>query len=225
MNLNFDESDEYAIALDSLSAALENSYKKLREGTFSCDNQDYSKLALNRLRAFYCAQHEIKTFLGKQVSQAGSDFFVETILFALKLFNESESLNFEISSERTVKSQRKTIRPDVSIWKGETLVAAIECKTQLGWRRNNWRSHFDERQQILKTFFPRAKMFFMVMTNCNWSGFGNDSRVGEQLFCLLKDRWPTQIPIVLESSILESILDTPIENLLTQVKHLRVGET
>lgn len=209
-------SDEYAFTLDSLSVALQNSYDNLKEVTLYKENLDYSRLVVNRLRAFYCAQDSIKKFLDKRVAQAGADFFVEVILFSLKLFNEVERLNLEIASERTIQRKRKAIRPDISIWRGDDLLAAVECKTQLGWRRNDWAAHFDDREQKLQEIFPGAKMFLLVMTNCNWSGFGNDPRSGQRLLCLLKDCWPTQI----SQSFDPLILEHPIERLLEQVKCL-----
>lgn len=209
-------SDEYAFTLDSLSVALQNSYDNLKEVTLYKENLDYSRLVVNRLRAFYCAQDSIKKFLDKRVAQAGADFFVEVILFSLKLFNEVERLNLEIASERAIQRKRKAIRPDISIWRGDNLLAAVECKTQLGWRRNDWAAHFDDREQKLQEIFPGAKMFLLVMTNCNWSGFGNDPRSGQRLLCLLKDCWPTQI----SQSFDPLILEHPIERLLEQVKCL-----
>jgi hypothetical protein len=209
-------SDEYALALDSLSVALQNSYSDLKEASLSREDLDYSRLIVNRLRAFYCAQDKIKKILDKQVAQAGADFFVEAILFSLKLFNEVEGLKLEVASERAIQRKRNAIRPDISIWRGDTLLAAIECKTQLGWKRHDWAFHFDEREKKLKEIFPTATMFLLVMTGCNWSGFGNDPRSGKQMLCLLKDLWPTQIP----KSFDPLILETPIERLLEQVKCL-----
>lgn len=213
----FDKPDEYALALDNLSVALQNSYEILRDSSFHVDESAYSKLIINRLRAFYCAQDKIKNFLDKRVAQAGADFFVEVTLFSLKLFNEIEGLEMEIASERTIKPQRKAIRPDISIWRGDTLLAAIECKTQLGWKRHTWEAEFNEREEKLKEVFPTAKIFLLVMTTCNWTGFEDDPRTGTQLFCLLKDLWPTQVS---EKSFDPSIIETPIERLLDQIKQL-----
>jgi hypothetical protein len=209
-------SDEYAFTLDSLSVALQNSYDNLKEVPLYKENLDYSRLVVNRLRAFYCAQDSIKKFLDKRVAQAGADFFVEVILFSLKLFNEVERLNLEIASERAIQPKRKAIRPDISIWRGDDLLAAVECKTQLGWRRNDWAAHCDDREQKLKEIFPGAEFFLLVMTNCNWSGFEKDPRSGQRLLCLLKDCWPTQI----SQSFDPLILEHPIERLLEQVKCL-----
>jgi hypothetical protein len=105
-------SDEYALVLDSLSVALQNSYDNLKEVTLSEKDLDYSRLVVNRLRAFYCTQDSIKKFLDKRVAQASADFFVEVILFSLKLFNEIEGLNLEVASERAIQRKRKAIRPE-----------------------------------------------------------------------------------------------------------------
>ncbi|WP_019498879.1 hypothetical protein [Pseudanabaena sp. PCC 6802] len=93
--------DEYAFALDSLIPTLKSSYEKMKLSCASNGSFDYSQAIINRLRAFYFSQSGMKDFLDKKVAQAGSDFFVETILFFLKLFNDVENLGLEIKSEQT----------------------------------------------------------------------------------------------------------------------------
>lgn len=210
--------DEYAQSLDNLVSALEKSYERMKS---ACDAEPdffYSRAIANRLRAFYVSQSKIKYFLGKKVAQSGSDFFVETILFFIKLFNDLQRLDLEVASERTIQRKRNSIRPDISIWHDSELLAAIEFKTQLGWSRNTWASDFEKREHKLKNVFPNAKIFLVVMSSCNWSGFGDDSRVGEQLFCLL-NIWPTEISSPPEYSM----LNTPIEKLLDQLVELQPG--
>jgi hypothetical protein len=207
MPLKFE--DEYAHTLDNLASALQRSYEQIKQTSTFSNEFDYSQAIANRLRAFYCSQLAVKKFLNKEVAQAGSDFFVETVLFFLKLFNDLENLGLEIASERPLQRKRNTIRPDISVWRGDKLLAIIECKTQLGWHRQNWHEHFQYREQKLKDVSEEAKIFLVVMTSCNWGGFGNDSRVGEQLFCLLNEKWPTEHFIT---------LDTPIEQLFDKLK-------
>lgn len=208
--------DNYALALDQLSIALQTSYEKMRLSPLSRTNLDYSRIVLNRLRAFYCAQDSLKLFLNKRVGQAGSDFFVETILFTIKLFNDIEKLNLEISSERAIEKKKNSIKPDISLWREDRLVAVIECKTQLGWLRHNWVDHILHREQQIKAVYPESKVFWLVMTSCNWSGFGDDSRLGETLFCLLKEIWPTQIT----KDFQHTMLETPLEELLQQIERI-----
>ncbi len=207
--------DEYAQALDNLVLTLQSSYEQMRSLWETDADFAYSQAIANRLRAFYVMQSKIKYFLDKKVAQAGSDFFVETILFFLKLFNDVKGLDLEIASERPVQRKRKAMRPDISIWKDSELLAVVECKTQLGWSRHNWKSDFERREQKLKEVFPNAKMFLVVMSSCNWSGFGDDLKVGKQLFCLL-NVWPTALSI----PPTQAMLRTPIEDLLKQLIEL-----
>ncbi len=210
--------DEYAQALDNLVLALQSSYDQMKSVCFTQTDFVYSQAIANRLRVFYRTQSKIKHFLGKKVAQAGSDFFVETILFFLKLFDDVKGLDLEIHSERAIQPKRNSIRPDISIWHGSELLAVIECKTQLGWRRHNWSADFEEREQQLKDIFPDARVFLVVMSSCNWSGFGNDLRVGERLFCLL-NVWPTE----LSTPPAPSMILNPIEKLFEQLIELKAS--
>jgi hypothetical protein len=210
--------DEYALALDSLVPALTKSYEKMKGRYASDASFDYSQAITNRLRAFYCAQLGMKGFLDKKIAQSGSDFFVETILFFLKFFNDVEDIGFEIRSEQAIQRRRNSLRPDITIWIGSELIAVIECKTQLGWHRRDWNSHFKEREDKIKELFPNSKIFLVVMSGSNWNGFGDDERVGKQLFCLLKNGiWPTNLPFDYD----ETVLENRIENLFSQLLNLR----
>lgn len=206
MSLKFE--DEYAQTLDNLALALERSYDQIKQTSKFSGNFDYSEAVATRLRAFYQSQLAIKSFLKKSVAQAGSDFFVETVIFFLRLFIDIENLDLDISSERQLERKRNSMRPDISIWRNNKLLAVIECKTQLGWHRQNWYDHFQYREQQLKEVFPEAEIFLVVMTSCNWGGFGDNSKVGKQLFCL-SNLWPTDSVF---------ILDTPIEQLFERIK-------
>lgn len=210
--------DDYADTLDSLALALKSSYVEMKNLSLSREKHEYSGVLINRLRAFYCAQESIKNFLGKRVAQAGADFFVESVLFLLRLFNEAEALGFEISSELAIQRKRKAIRPDISIWRNGNLLAVIECKTQLGWLRNNWKLHFEERERKLKEVFPDAQFLVFVMTGCNWPGFGDQSSPIEErkFFCFLKDAWPAHLSKKFDNSL----FDSPIEDLMQRIKSL-----
>ncbi len=94
-------------------------------------------------------------------------------------------------TESDGKKKRQVIRPDITIYQGETVVAIIECKTQLGWNRNDWEIDFNRRSQLLNSVYPKAKAYLLVMTGSNWSGFSNHKRLNNDCFCLLNDIWPT----------------------------------
>jgi hypothetical protein len=218
--------DDFAELLDGYSLALQGSYEKLKTFDFSLDELDYSKLVANRVRAYYQAQDKTKNLLNKRKAQAGSDFFVETVLFALKLFNDSNNLGLEIVSEKALQRKRKSITPDISLWRNGTCVAAIECKTQLGYQKFSWLSQFESREIKLQEIFPEAKMFLLVMTSCNWHGFDtseprggfnkDDLRVGEKFFCLLAGSWPVWMP----EELSRDHFHQPIEQLLAKIQLL-----
>jgi hypothetical protein len=129
----------------------------------------------------------------------------------LKTYFKKQGDILQAHSERQVKQTRNSIRPDISVWKGDEVVAIIECKTQLGWSRNNWEHEFLERDKKLKSDYPNAKSFLLVMTGLNWSGFGNNSKLDDSYFCLLNDIWPSAYSD-------KNQIFTPIEGLVKQLK-------
>ena len=73
------------------------------------------------------------------------------------------------------------------------MVAIVECKTQLGWNRDNWENNFEERERTLKSEYPPAEAFLVVMTSNNWPGFGStNEKVGKKYFAL-SSIWPKNI--------------------------------
>lgn len=178
---------------------------------FDLSKTEITEAILNRLKTYYETQNNIKTFLDKRYLAAASDFFVESTLFFLKLYFKTVGIKLEAHSERQIKQKRNAIRPDISIWKDNEVIAIIECKTQLGWNRHNWEQQYIDRDAKLKVDFPNAKSFLLVMTGLNWSGFGDNSKLNDSYFCLLNDIWPTTYSD-------KAQIFTPIEGLIKQLK-------
>jgi len=44
-----------------------------------------------------------------------------------------------------IRQKKGNIRPDISVWKNNKVVAIVECKTQLGWNRDKWEEDFKKR--------------------------------------------------------------------------------
>lgn len=187
-------------------------YNSLEEiGDINFDDNIISKAILIRLISYYASQNDIKKFLGKRYVTAGADFFVETILFYLKLIIEKFAPNYEVHSERSIERKRGALRPDISIWKGEEVIAIIECKTQLGWNRDNWEEDFSLREKKLQSIFPRAKAYLVVMSLENWAGFGGSNSIGKNFFALSK-YWPGNI-----NEIKDDVIETSIEGLYKDI--------
>jgi len=181
----------------------------IKHGKIDLDKNEVSKAILIRLKYYYDYQDEIKKFLNKKRAPSAADFFVETIVFYLKVIFKIYELPLQVYSEKPIR--RGSIQPDISIWneKGE-VVAIIECKTQLGWERYIWKKDFIKREKTLKKYFPGASAFLIVLTSSNWSGFRKDVDVGKKFFCL-SNVWPTNINL----NKLEDCLLNPIEPLIS----------
>lgn len=191
---------------------LKDAYNDIDQNyKFDLTNTEITEAILQRLKTYYVTQNNIKTFLDKRYLAAASDFFVESTLFFLKLYFKSIGGNLQAHSERQIKQTKNAIRPDISIWKENEVIAIIECKTQLGWNRHNWEQQYLDRDAKLKVDFPNAKSFLLVMTGLNWSGFADNSKLNDSYFCLLNDIWPTTYSD-------KTQIFTPIEGLIKQLK-------
>jgi hypothetical protein len=102
------------------------------------------------MATYYEVQNRTKRLLDRKYVAAGTDTFVETALFYLKAFLSTHQLDASVHSERAIARKRGAARPDISVWRGTHLVAAIECKTQLGRSRHRWEAGFHSREQELK---------------------------------------------------------------------------
>lgn len=154
------------------------------------NSTDITHAVLLRLKAFFQCQEKVKAKLGKVYAAPAADFFVETVCFFLKVVLERLDPSLSVASEKNIVRRQGSMRPDISIWKNDKVVVAIECKTQLGWNRDGWLHDFEDRESRLTAEFQNAKMFLLVLTGSNWQGFGDDKRVGSQFFVLLNDIWP-----------------------------------
>jgi len=205
---------KYWESLNNQQKQLVSLYEEIKSNaSISLEEKDITKAILFRMKAYYNTQNKIKEFLNKRYVSAASDFFVEAIAFYLKLIFDKKGINFEVHSERQIIPRRGAIRPDISVWKNDKVVAIIECKTQLGWNRDKWEEDFKKRESKLQDAFPNAKAFLVVMTSENWSGFPDDNKkVGKQYFTL-SSTWPTNI----SEDKIDSVIMNPIEGLFKKI--------
>ncbi|MCL5770713.1 MAG: hypothetical protein M1479_00345 [Actinobacteria bacterium] len=179
----------------------------------SLENKDITKAILLRMKAYYEAQYKIKSFLNKKYAQSASDFFVETIIFYLKLFLEKNNIDIKAFSEKLIKLKGLAIRPDISIWKEDKIVLIIECKTQLGWNRNKWEDDFIKRDLVIKKMFPHAKSFLLIMTSNNWSGIPKEHKKSGKQYFILSNDWLSRI----DEDKIDTYIINPIEDLFKYI--------
>jgi hypothetical protein len=211
--------DAYNRIIKRQSDTLVKTYNDLLKNyTFDLENKDISKALITRLKTYYDTNNQIKRFLNKRYAQPASDFFVEQVLFFIKLFLEKNKANLTAHSERQIKQRRGMMRPDISIWnQKDEVVAIIECKTQLGWNRYNWEVDFLKRENTLHQTYPKAKAFLLVMTTGNWGGFKKkDNNIGKKYFGLLDNTWPPDA----NKENIDNVILTPFEKLLREINKL-----
>lgn len=212
MNTIIQLDKDYIQSVSATFDQLEKSYINIQNNyNFDLTKTEISEAILERLKVYYLTQRKIKKFLDKRYLAAASDYFVETILFFLKLYLHAQGGDLQAHSERQIRQTKNSIRPDISIWRGNEVVVIIECKTQLGWNRNNWEQEYLDRQLKLRSEFPNAKSLLLVMTGVNWGGFGDHTSLKQNYFCLLNDIWPV------DYSTPQQIL-TPIEDMFNLLK-------
>ncbi len=206
--------EKYWESLDDQHNQLVRLYEGIKSSaSISLEERGITKAILLRMKAYYNTQNKIKKFLNKRYVPAASDFFVEAVVFYLKLILDMKDTALEVHSERQIRPKRGAIRPDISVWKNGEVVAIIECKTQLGRNRDKWEDDFQEREAKLKCEFPSAKAFLVVMTSVNWPGFpDNSKKVGEQYFTL-SSVWPTKI----SNDKIDTVIMNPVEGLFKEI--------
>lgn len=205
---------EFCKYYSKLPLKMDLHYNKLLEQyKIKLNSNSITKAIILRLKTYYETQDEIVGFLNKRSVSPASDFFVETVIFYLKLLLEQRKVNLKARSEVRFDTKNGYIKPDISIWKDGRVVAIIECKTNLGFRRNRWESDFKSRTKELKAVFPKAKSFLLVLTSRNWSGFDkDDNKVGKQYFALSNTRLRK-----IKDTPLDEVVENRIEKLFSQI--------
>lgn len=206
--MNIDE--KYIETLENLHLTLKSSYDNYINSDIDIKSFEYSVALINRMKHYYKSQYEIKKFLEKRYITNGADYFTEQLLFFIKIFLQKNNSDLVAISEKQIKPKRGAIRPDISIWKEDKVVAIIECKTQLGWNRHKWESDFNEREKKLHGEFKNAKAYLVVLTGENWDGFDENNLLDEKYYCLLKNKWVTNYEN-------DTDISSPIEKLLAKL--------
>lgn len=139
-------------------------YKKLKSYKFDLEKDEINQAVLNRMWAFWHFVNENNKLLDKKVNTIAADFFTETCLFFLKAYFEGKG--FKVKSEVNIQIKgHKAIRPDVSIWKENSLVAVIELKVSNGYKGGNMMNHLKEREEIIKNIHPNTAFGVIAFWN------------------------------------------------------------
>ena len=150
---------------------------KLETYPFDLSKTEITEAIIERMMAFWGFHvPNNKEILGRKVNTTAADFFTETcLLFLMSVLGQR---GFDVFSEKKLPGTQ--IRPDISIWKGNKLLAVIELKVSNGWRGIQ---HLEDRENQIKEHHKKA--YFGVLSF--WNFFDADPNVwNTKYFGLLK---------------------------------------
>jgi len=156
----------------------------LEKYDFDLELTEITDAIAERMDAFWhFAWHNNKELLGREVTSEASDFFTETCLLFIKYYFKNIGSDYKVLSEHSLIKSRKSIRPDISIWKKDELLGAIELKVSDGWKGKWIVPHLAERENQIKQLHSNA--FFGVLSFWKFSQKTDISEIwGKQYFAL-----------------------------------------
>jgi hypothetical protein len=180
----------------------------LKGYVYDLDKREITEAIMARMGAFWGFHIENnKRLLNRTINTAADDFFTETCLLFIKCFFRDK---YDVCSEKSICTDgKKNIRPDVSIWDNDTLVAAIELKVSNGWKGKSIMDHLRHRESQILECWPSA--YFGVLSY--WNFFDkNSTDWGKKYFAIADYDEKNNHPITSVS----------VENLLSQIKQISV---
>lgn len=132
-------------------------FKDLIDYHYDLSKDEITQAIVQRMNSFwYFHVKNNKDLLHREVNTTAADFFTETCLFFVKAFFHKHKL--EVFSERNIlkEKSKKSLRPYISIWKNDELIAVIELKVSDGWNRKNMLNHLEERKKSIQAIWPNA---------------------------------------------------------------------
>lgn len=174
--------------------------QELLEYAHSCDEFSMGILSADEVQVSMCKYLDSCAIRMKSLSKAlgrtREPPISEIVTEAVNMFVDSvvrsdtlKRLGLIVTSEKTVKlPSGKYIKPDVAIWypRGPRLIAAVECKTCLGYQRKTWMNDYEKRViDFSSVGVEKSSIMLFVGTENTWGGFPkHDERYGNVWFSL-----------------------------------------
>lgn len=157
--------EEFSKHYENLFEIQKNIVSKLREYKFDINNKrEITDAIMTRMGAFWAFHiKNNKELLDRKVNTKADDFFTETCLLYIKCYFR----DYQVVSEQNISRKGdKIIIPDITIWKSNKLIAAIEIKVNDGWKGKNMLQHIEEREDAIIKLYPDA--YFGVLAYWNF---------------------------------------------------------
>ena len=140
--------------------------KELEVYPFDLNKDEITQAVRKRMSSFWYFNVNNCKDLGRGVNTVAADFFTETCLFFFKQFFKQQGM--EVYSERNILKEvsKKSMRPDISIWKDNDLIAVIELKVSDGWKRAGMLNHLEERKRNIQAIYPDVFFGAIAFWDC-----------------------------------------------------------
>jgi hypothetical protein len=159
---------------------------RLKEDSFLAE-RPATKFILAWMRELGEFQTQFGKLFGRIKRPPKADEFTAAVAICLEQFLAARGLAGRVGSEETTHRAKGAKRPDISVYSlSGQRVATVECKTNLGWTRKNWKDQIGKRTKQLRASCPSSESFFCILTRSNWdySEFERSPQCGKQWFCL-----------------------------------------
>lgn len=146
-----------------------------------------TKFILAWMRKLGDFQTKFGNLFGRKKRPPKADEFTAAVALCLEQFLAARGLPGRVACEETTNRGKGAKRPDVSVYSlAGQLIATIECKTDLGWKRKEWKAQIELRAKQMSATHPDNESFLCVLTRSNWdySEFEGSPQCGKQWFCL-----------------------------------------
>jgi hypothetical protein len=187
----------------------------------SCDNATFqaeypaTNFILSYMRDLKTFQSIFGSLFRRQKRPPAADDFTAAVALALVQFLAARGFPNRVRSEQKTHGRRGATRPDISIRSdSEKLLATVECKTNLGWAREEWKDQCEKRTAALQGMFPGCTSYLCVLSASNWdtSEFTTSPSFGKHWFCLYRLR-----PGLITNPVSPTDILTPIEPMFLSI--------
>jgi len=161
--------------------------KQLDTYPYDLTKDEITEAIIQRMYAFWHFSSRNNDLLGRRGNPVSADFFTESCLLFFKTYFEHERHGFKVKSEHNIDPapNRRLVKPDISIWKDDQLIATVELKVSHGWKGKSIEEHLRQREEKIIVLRPSA--WFGVLVFWNYSQ-PDAPQWGEKYFGLLNHK-------------------------------------
>lgn len=145
-----------------LLSIQEQVFKQLENYPFDLAGNEITQAVVDRMDSFWWfLYNNSKHLLKRKVNYKADDYFTETCLLFFKGYFEQKG--YLVESETKLNAN---IQPDITIKKGDEIVAVIELKVSNGWKGKTMMEHLQEREASIIRIIPNC--YFGVIAYWNF---------------------------------------------------------